>query len=185
MGCTGLNSLIIPNTIESIGRGSFNDATYPIYSYPRNYDNLKSLYGDRVSLYGAPLYEITNIKKTQTTISLKLSDTDYIPAENGEELIAVEKKVYKEDYRTVLDSISSPASSDEYLKFEDCKPYRGYRFKCYVKYSDGVVVFSDLEDIDTKGTDPSISAKTLTPTMIEYRARFMLEEAHIGKVFLD
>lgn len=116
---------------------------------------------------------------------MRLSDTDYIPAENGEELIAIEKKVYKEDYRTVLDSISSPASSDEYFKFEDCEPYRGYRFKCYVKYSDGVVVFSDSEDIDTKGTDPSISAKTLTPTMIEYRARFMLEDAHISKVFLD
>ena len=52
--CSGLASIIIPNSVTSVATWCFNGGTYPIYCYESLYDQLKSEYGKRVILIDTP-----------------------------------------------------------------------------------------------------------------------------------
>lgn len=183
-GCTGLISLIIPNSKFNFGKNCFEGASYKIYSHPRNYETLKSLYKERVGLYGSPLYRLDSRNKTQTTLSLHVvprADVDYMLAEDGVDFHAIEKTVYV----WPKDSVSLPINSDHYLVLKDLVPNKSYRVYGYVKYSDGYEASIGYADIKTLGVNPSISTKAASPTMVTYTARFTPGDAHVKEVIVN
>ena len=106
---------------------------------------------------------------------------EFIPEENGENLYAVEKKVYIPDEDTITVSISS----DNNFVMKDLIPRRSYRVFGYVKYNDGNEAYIGYKDISTLGVNPRISTKAATPTMVTYTARFTPGDAHVSKVIVN
>lgn len=138
-GCTGLTSLIIPNSKFEFGYDCFEGASYKVYSYPMNYSTLKSLYEERVGLYGAPLYELSYKGGTQTKLffQTKPQSIPYTSADDGVDFRAVESKVYIES----RDTVSLPIPSDGSLEITGLVPHTNYYVVGYVKYSDGNEVY--------------------------------------------
>ena len=52
--CTSLSSIIVPYSVTTVGTDCFSEADYTIYCYPKHYDSLKEVYGERVVLYDDP-----------------------------------------------------------------------------------------------------------------------------------
>ena len=91
-------------------------------------------YSDRLFLYDAPTYRMNDVKRSQTTLSIQigqLTDVDYGPDENGEQIVAVEKKVYI----PYEDTISGPISSDKSFVMKGLVPNQSYIVYGYVKYN--------------------------------------------------
>ena len=173
-GCSSLTSIIIPNSVAYIGGNCFAGASYKIYSYPRNFETLKKTqYGERVELYGAPIYALQYTKRTQTKLSFKLVPRNiaYIPAENGDEFSAREAIVYLEKQ----DTITFPNPSQHECVFSGLVPNSPYRLSALVKYSDGYEMRIRYDgNITTQGTNPKISAAASSPTVVKFTGRFTL-----------
>ena len=173
-GCSSLTSIIVPNSVASIAYSCFAGASYKIYSYPRNSETLKFQYGERVGVYGAPIYTLQNTGRTQTKLKIKVvprTDIAYIPAKNEGEYSAIEVKAYLTGEGTI--TISNP-SQDEGV-FSGLVPNSPYRLGARVKYSDGYEMSLQYDkDITTLGTNPKISAAASSPTAVKSTGRFTL-----------
>lgn len=106
---------------------------------------------------------------------------DFIPEENGENLRAVEKKVYI----SYKDTVSLPFSSDHYLVMKDLVPNKSYLVYGYVKYSDGNEACLGYYIFRTKGTEPYIRGSASSPTVVTYEARFTPGDAHVKEVIVN
>ena len=184
-GCTGLTSITIPNSVTSLGDWCIDASTsYPIYAYPCSYTPLEEKYGNRVHLCGGPVYKLLNKGRSQTTLSSEIvlrTDVDFIPEENGENLRAVEKKVYI----SYKDTVSLPFSSDHYLVMKDLVPNKSYLVYGYVKYSDGNEACLGYYIFRTKGTEPYIRGSASSPTVVTYEARITPGDAHVKEVIVN
>lgn len=177
-------SLIIPNSkLYYFGKNCFGGASYKIYSHPKYYRYLQSLYKERVGLYGSPLYKLRSGDKTQTTLSLQFvpcTDVDHMLAEDGVDFHAIEKTIF---FRR--DSVSLPITSNQYVVWKDLVPNTSYEVYGYVKYSDGYEASIGYADIKTLGVNPSISTKAASPTMVTNTARFTPGDAHVKEVIVN
>ena len=182
-GCTGLTSLIIPNSKFNFGNDCFEGASYKVYSYPMNYSTLKSLYEERVGLYGAPLYELSYKGGTQTKLffQTKPQSIPYTSADDGVDFRAVESKVYIGG----RDTVSLPIPSDGSLEITGLVPHTNYYVDGYVKYSDGNEMYIGYKVISTLGVNPVIETKAYSPTIVRYTARYTPGEAHVSKVIVN
>ena len=181
--CTGLTSLIIPNSKFNFGNDCFEGASYKVYSYPMNYSTLKSLYKERVGLYGAPLYELSYKGGTQTKLyfQTKPQSIPYTSADDGVDFRAVESKVYIGR----RDTVSLPIPSDGSLEITGLVPHTSYSVDGYVKYSDGNEVYIGFKSVSTMGVNPIIETKAYSPTIVRYTARYTPGEAHVSKVIVN
>lgn len=181
--CDSLTSITIPNSVKTIGKNCFRFGTYPIYAYPCSYTSLEYEYHSRVHLYGGPVYQILDLKSTQTTISMKIkqrTDVDFIPEENGENLYAIEQKVYISD----KDTMFLPLSSDNQTVIKELVPNKCYPIEVYVKYSDGNEACFKYNKY-TRGVKPKIEEIKASPTVVKYTARFTPGDAHVKEVVVN
>ena len=182
--CESLTSITIPNSVTTIGENCFSFGTYPIYAYPCSYTSIEYKYYGRVHLYGGPVYQILDVKSTQTTISMKIkqrTDVDFIPEENGENLYAIEQKVYISD----KDTMFLPLSSDNQTVIKELVPNKHYPIEVYVKYSDGNEACLKYSYNYTRGVKPEIDEIKASPTVVTYTARFTPGDAHVKEVVVN
>ena len=183
-GCTSLTSIILLSTGASIGNNCLPDTSCKIYTYPRNFESLKSKYGQRVGVYGAPIYTLQNTGRTQTKLKFKVvprTDIAYLPAENEGEYSAIEAKAYLEGQTTIT---ISNLSQDECV-FSGLVPNSLRRLIGLVRYSDGYLMQICDMDVTTQGTRPKISAVASTPTIVKSTGRFTLIDAHISEILIN
>ncbi|MDY4874164.1 MAG: leucine-rich repeat domain-containing protein [Alloprevotella sp.] len=183
-GCSSLTSIILLSTGASIGNNCLPDTSCKIYTYPRNFESLKSKYGQRVGVYGAPIYTLQNTGRTQTKLKFKVvprTDIAYLPAENEGEYSAIEAKAYLEGQTTIT---ISNLSQDECV-FSGLVPNSLRRLIGLVRYSDGYLMQICDMDVTTQGTRPKISAVASTPTIVKSTGRFTLIDAHISEILIN
>ena len=184
-GSSSLTSIIVPNSVVYIGGDCFAEASYKIDSYPRNFETLKTKYGERVKLYGGPIYALQATGRTQAKLKFKVvprTDIAYIPAENAGELCAREAIVYL----GAQDSITIPNPSQDQGVFSGLVPNSPYRMALLVKYSDGCEMRIQYgKEITTLGTNPKISAAASSPTVVKFTGRFTLIDAHISEILIN
>ena len=138
-GCTGLTSITIPNSLKSSGINCFRscNSLSTIYCYPvpyLNYVNNKISFGSdaEVKLFGGPIYDISLIEATPTTLTVQLNlNEDYLPVTEGENVGISSAQVYNKY------GIEIPSIGDNKYKATGLAIDTQHDLKITIRYTDG------------------------------------------------
>ena len=136
-GCTGLTSVTIPNSVTDVDRSFMHCSNLStIYCYPvpyLNYVNNKINFGSdaEVKLFGGPIYDISLVKATPTTLTVQLNlNEDYLPVTEGENVGISSAQVYINDREI-------PSIGDNKYKVTGLAIDTQHDLKITTRYTDG------------------------------------------------
>ena len=137
-GCTGLTSITIHNSVTSLEDYCFYGCNNlsTIYCYPvpyLNYVNNNVYFGSdaEVKLFGGPIYDISLIEATPTTLTVQLNlNEDYLPVAEGENVGISAAQVY-------INDIEIPRIRDNKYKATGLAIDTQHDLKITIRYTDG------------------------------------------------